>query len=118
MHPSKKTDFAEIPLPPAESTLTRPPKEPVLLDDLLTLPYPRKYKRVRDIETEWCEDESRKRYKKHIHAEAKTSTLILKVMSPKNLSFAVDILEAALKDNIGLQGELERKEDRETIRRE
>ena len=46
------TDFVEIPLPPPASILIDPPRKPVLLDDLLTLLYPRKYKRVRDIETE------------------------------------------------------------------
>ena len=91
------TDLAEIPLPPPASTLRRPPKDPVLLGDLLTLLYPRKYKRVRDIETEWCENESQKRHKNSIRNEANTLTLILKVMSSKNLSFAADILEAALK---------------------
>ena len=112
------TDFAEIPLPPPASIITGTPKEPVTLDDLLTLLYPRKHKRVRDIQTEWCEDQSRKRHKKYIHAEAKTLMLILKVMSTKNLSFAADILEAALKDNKELKGELERKENMTTKRSE
>ena len=39
-------------------------------------------------------------------------------MSSKNLSFAADILEATLKDNRELQGDLEKKEDKETKRSE
>ena len=54
-------DYANIPLPPP-----RPPKHPLDIDDLLSLLYPRKCKRVREIGTEWCENDSRKRHKSHV----------------------------------------------------
>ena len=70
------------------------------------------------IPTEWYKDRSKKRHKNYIHAEAKPLMLVLKVMSSKNLSFAANILEAALKDNRELKGKLERKENMATKRSE
>ena len=43
--------------------------------------------------------------------------LVLKVVSSKNLYFAVDILEAAHKDNRQLKEELERKENNTLTKR-
>ena len=107
------TDFSE-----ARSIIERSPlalpasatKDPVTLDSLLTSLYPRKYKRVSDLEIKWCENQSKKRHKKHVHTEAKTLIRILKVMSSKNLSFVADILQVVLKNNIELKEGLEMKE--------
>ena len=62
-------DYANIPLPPP-----RPPKHPLLIDDLLGLLYPRKCKRVREIGTEWCKNDRQKRHKSRVIREAKTLT--------------------------------------------
>ena len=115
------TDFSETgsilecsPLaPPVSAT-----KERVTLDSLLTSLYPRKYKRLIDLETEWCENQSKKRHKKHVHTEANTLMRVLKVMSSKKLSIAADILQAVLKNNIELKEELEIKENETSKRSE
>ena len=93
------TDFAAIPQPLSSTTSTYIPKAPVTLDDHIALLYPCKHKQVSVIQKEWCEGQSCKRHKKHIHAEAKTLIQIPKVVSSKNISFAANILEAALKGN-------------------
>ena len=72
--------------------------------------YPCKHTIVTEIATEWYESQNNKQTRTHVNIEVNTLSKITKAVSSKNTSFATDIVNNILKNNVWLRAELEIKE--------
>ena len=96
------------------NTTDTPPATPLIpsMDTLLCELHPRKYKRVMEMESEWCDTNQKKIGANYLRKQTKSLTQVLQVLSEKNQSLASDLIHAVRESNPILNSELSKKKDK------